>query len=174
MVQLYCPSVDLTSAARLYVLLCRIQFSAKDLSHPVGHRECGFAQITSDELCDHAETPAMRRIVVHNQLICVFEHLREVRRCLTIRVNHAGNGHGLATTTHTDEDPPNIQLRIFGGNKQNRRRVPSRFRLVQQLRVDTNVPDSKRAQLIKKWPLQVSQWRNKRWKCLFQVGFIET
>jgi hypothetical protein len=47
--------MDLTSAASRFVLLCRIQFFAKDLSHPVGHREGGFAQIAADELCDHAE-----------------------------------------------------------------------------------------------------------------------
>jgi hypothetical protein len=49
----------------------------------------------------------MSCIVVHNQLIRVFEHLREVRRCLTIGINHAGNGHSLFTTTHADEYPPN-------------------------------------------------------------------
>ena len=79
----------------------------------------------------------MSCIVVHNQLICVFEHLRKVRRCLTIGVNLAGNGYSLAATTHADDYPPNIQLRIFRGNKQNRRRVPRRFRLVQQSRVHT-------------------------------------
>jgi hypothetical protein len=122
----------------------------------------------------YAEAAAMRCVVVHKQFIRVFGDSGEILGRFPVGVNHAGHGHGLPTSTHAHKHPAHIQICVFRRNKKNFRRKPCCLSLVKQLCVHTNVFNCKRTPIFKKWLLLVSQWGNKFWEWLFQVGFIES
>src|SRR5712664_3700773 len=164
----------LASTRGLLVLLSRAQFLAEHFRCPVRYRLCGLTQLAADELGHYAKAAAMSCVVVDEQFISMFGDFGKILGRFPIGVNHAGHGHGLPASTHAHQHPPHIQICVFRRNKKNLRRKPCCPRLVEQLRVHTNVFHGKRTPIIKKWLLLVSQWGNKCWEWLFQKGFIES
>ena len=99
--------------------LCRVQFLAEDLRSPVRYRLRGFAQFAADELRHYAVATAMRGVVVHDQIIGMVTNLWKVVRGFRIGSDYARNRYRLAASTHAHQNPPHIQIRIFGGYKEN-------------------------------------------------------
>ena|SRR5215469_15945301 len=55
-------------------LLRRVQFFAKHFHDPIRNGLCDLAYFPVDELNGHTVAPAMRSIVVHDQVVSVFSH----------------------------------------------------------------------------------------------------
>jgi hypothetical protein len=80
----------------------------------------------------------------------------------------------LSASTHAHQNPAHIQICVFRRNKKNLCRISCFLSLVEQLCVHTKVFNGKGTPIIKKWLLLVAQGGNKRWECLFQVGFVKS
>ena len=109
----------------------------------------------------------MRGVVVDDQIIGMVTNLGKVMHGFRIGSDYARNRYRLAASTHTNQNPPHIQIRIFGGNKENLGIVTGRLRLIEKVRVHTDVFDRKRATIIEKGLLLVSYRRNETGERLF-------
>jgi len=78
----------LASPPGFLVLLGRMQFLAEHPSSPVRYRLRGFGQLAADELCHYAVAAAMRRVVVHYQVISMLADFGKILWRLPVGINH--------------------------------------------------------------------------------------
>ena len=157
----------LATVAGLGVRLRRLQLFTKHPCRPIRDRLRGLAQLSARKLCDHSVATAMRGVVIDDQIIGMVTNLGKVVRGFRIGSDYARNRYRLAASTHAHQNPPHIQIRIFGGYKKNLGIVTGRLGLIEQVRVHTDVFDRKRATIIEKGLLLVSDGRNETGERLF-------
>ena len=78
----------LASATGLLVMLGRVQFLAEHPSSPVRYRLRSFTKLAANELCHHTVAAAMRRVVVHYQVISMFADFGKILWRLPVGINN--------------------------------------------------------------------------------------
>jgi hypothetical protein len=76
-----------------------------------------FDQFADDETRYETMSLSIRGIVVDEQVISVLSSFWQAFQGFFVRVGNRGEGDRLPSVTHSDQEAPDIQIRVFSGNE---------------------------------------------------------